>query len=174
MNVEYFKIHTTLSKLSKKDVCNLLKLEEDFLCLYLLCSNNAILFIHLEKILFSFDENSFLFLNIQCDFVIHFLGFQLGWFAFIQDCQLLCFQDYWRVEPASMIYRVYRITVLQLIWLREREYVQRNSLKSSIKGASTASGFISQESSKRWKGMRGAFINCFLGKLFYELLLQRM
>lgn len=79
-----------------------------------------------------------------------FLGFQLGWFVFIQDwSQLLYFQDYWKVEGTSVIYRVYRITVLQLICLREREYVHKNSLKSSIKGASAPSGFISQESRER-------------------------
>lgn len=32
------------------------------------------------------------------------------------------------VEPASMIYRVYRKTVLQLLCLREKEYVNKNLL----------------------------------------------
>lgn len=83
--------------------------------------------------------------------------------------QSLCFQDYWKVESTSIIYRVYRIAVLQLTWLRESEYAQKNSLKSSIKCASTASGFISQESRKRWKGMRGAFYWLLSGKIILRV-----
>lgn len=144
------------------------------MCLYLLCSNNAILIIHLEKILFNFVKILFSLWTFSVT-LSYIFRFPAGLVCFHSGLsQSLCFQDYWKVEPISIIYRVYRITILQLIWLREREYVQKNSLKSSIKCASTASGFISQESRKRWKGTRGAFIDCFLGKLFYELLLQRM
>lgn len=36
--------------------------------------------------------------------------------------------------------------------------------KLSVKGASTANGFIYQKSRERWKYMKGEFFDCFLGK----------
>jgi len=159
----FLKIPNKISKLSKKNCMYSPRAWRGFIVSILVVYQQCIFNYPFREKSVQFWRNFFLFLNIQCDFWHAFLGFQLGWIFSFQDwIQLVCFQDYWIVEPTSMIYRVYRKMVLQLMCLRDWEYVQKNSQSHLSKVPMQSVALFLRKAEREGSAWGGDFFDCFL------------